>query len=242
MPNRTLLLLGFGLLAGCAPVLKTQGPVLLVPGGRIVGAWAEFAGGFPLPAPPLFADAQGPRLYVAYPYAVEVYEEGMLVESYDLPGRPAFLHARPEPVAGLTNGVHLLDQGFRPYPAQDARKLGESLYWIDAKGQAWRGDALLDAGSYRQVVADPWGVFFLGEEAFSPDRPSFALPPYTKADFYQHLYLLNDEGVLALDKSGLILARKKGAFLDLAADASGVWLLDAEYRVVHLNHDLEAVP
>ena len=225
------------LLAACAPRPAGKAPVLLVPGGRVVGAWAELDGGFPLPGPPLLADRAGPRLYLAYPYELDVLEDGEPVATYDLPGVPRFLHARPEPVVGTPEGVFAPAGGFAPYPARDARRKDGRLFWTD--GDAHRDDERLFSGGFRQVVADRERVAFLGEEARFLDGARFPLPPFLKGELLENLYLLTEEGVLAYSPSGLELARVKGRFLDLAVDESGVYLLLPTGEVLALDLDLE---
>ena len=238
---RTRLLVAFALLlAGCAPRLAGPAPVILVPGGRIVGAWAELDGGFPLPAPPRLADRAGDRLYLAYPYELDVFQAGEPVASYDLPGEPRFLHARPEPVVGTTEGVFSPQGGFFPYPANDARRQAGTIYWTD--GHAHRDEERLFPGTYWQVVADRPRVAFLGKEAWFLDGTRFPLPPFRKAELLENLYLLTEEGILALSPSGLELARVEGRFLDLAVDPSGVYVLLANRQVRVFSKALEALP
>ncbi len=225
------------LLSACAPRPGERGPVLLVPGGRIVGAWAELEGGFPLPGPPILADWAGSRLYLAYPYELDVLEGGELVDSYDLPGIPRFLHARPEPVVGTPEGVFAPGLGFFPYPARDARRREGRIYWTD--GDAHEGEARLFAGGFRAVVADRERVAFLGKEARFLQGERFPIPPFLKAELFENLYLLTETGVVAYTPSGLLLAERKGRFSDLAVDARGVWLLTPSGRVLALDPYLE---
>jgi len=241
MARRTALFLLPLALAACAPQPRTGAEtVLLVPGGRIVGAWAELPeGAFPLPGPPLFADRAGGRLYLAYPYGLEVYQDGTLAASYPLPGVPTFLHARPGVVVGTTEGVFVPDRNLPPYPARDAR-WREALWWTD--GPAHRDDQTLDPGPFRRVVADRKRVAFLGREAYFPGGARFPLPPFRDAELWGSLYLLTDEEVVRYAVSGAVLDRRRGRYLDLAVDATGVWLLDPQGRPVHLDPDLREAP
>ena len=227
------------LLAGCAPRAAETGAVLLVPGGRIVGAWAELDGGFPLPAPPLFADYKDHRLYVAYPYELDVFEEGELSGIYDLPGLPRFLHARPGLVLGTDQGLFTEDAGILPYAAKDARRAQGQTYWLDLHGRPYRNETRLSEESFRSVVADGTQVAFLGQEAWVLEGERFSLPDYQKAALLEDLYLLTDDAVLRYDLHGFMLKSRRGRYRDLAVDQSGVWLLDAENRLVHLDFDLE---
>lgn len=225
------------LLSACAPRPSEPGPVLLVPGGRIVGAWAELEGGFPLPGPPILAGRAGSRLYLAYPYELDVLEGGELVERYDLPGVPRFLHARPEPVVGTPEGVFAPGMGFFPYPARDARRQGNRIYWTD--GNAYQDEERLFSGAFRAVVADRERVAFLGKEARFLNGERFPIPPFLKAELFEYLYLLTETGVVAYAPSGLRIGVREGRFSDLAVDASGVWLLLPTGRVLALDAELE---
>ncbi len=230
------------LLVGCAPRAADTPAVLLVPGGRIVGAWAELEGGFPLPAPPLFADRRGDRLYLAYPFELDVFEHGELSAVFDLPGVPRFLHARPGLALGTDAGLFTEDAGLLPYPAKDARFFRGQVYWLDPKGHPYRDETPLSQERFRAVVADQERLAFLGPEAWLPGGSRFTLPEYRKGELYEDLYLLTDAAVLRYSLSGLRLGERRGRYRDLAVDAGGVWLLDAENRLVRLDHDLEERP
>ncbi len=228
-------------LAACAPRQQAGSPrVLLVPGGRIVGSWAELPEGtFPLPGPPLFADRAGGALYLAYPYELQIYQHGELTASEALPGVPTFLHAFPEPVVGTTAGVYAPGRDLPPYPAQDAR-LNRSLWWTD--GAAHRNDRNLDPGPFRRVVADRDRVAFLGEEAYFPEEGRFAIPAFQDAELMGSLYLLTEGGVLRYAPSGLLLDQRPGRYRELAVGDGKVWLLDFENRVIRLDADLKEAP
>ncbi len=232
----------FLLLVACAPRPAASGPVLLVPGGRIVGAWAELDGGFPLPAPPLLADRRENRLYLAYPYELNVYEDGEPVASVDLPGIPRFLHARPAATAGGEEGLYAEGLGSFPYPAKDARVFEGAVYWLDAAGRPHRDQTSLEDAAFHAVVADQKRLAFLGEEAWVLGGERFPLPAFLKAELFGALYLLQENGVLAYSLGGLLLAERRGRFSDLAVDEHGVWLLAEDGRLVHLDHDLEVLP
>ncbi len=241
MPRLRLLFALALALSACAPRAgKSEAEVLLVPGGRIAGSWAEVAGeSFPLPGAPLFADRAGPRLYLAYPYELLVYRGGALEKSVPLPGVPTFLHARPAPAVGTTAGVVVPGRAVPPYPAVDAR-WQNGLWWTD--GKAHRDEVTLDPGPFRRVVADGERVAFLGQEADFPGGARFPLPAFEDAELWGGLYLLTEDGVVRYSPTGLPTDRRRGRYLDLAVDEKGVWLLDADRRVVHLDFELREVP
>jgi len=214
--------------------------VLLVPGGRIVGNWAELPeGAFPLPGPPLFADRAEGVLYLAYPYELLTYQNGELVASETLPGVPTFLHALPRPVVGTTAGVYAPGRDLPPYPARDAR-LNQKLWWTD--GAAHQDGRFLDPGPFRRVVADRERVAFLGEEAYFPEGTRFKIPPFRGAGLMENLYLLTDRGVLRYAPNGLLIDQRTGRYRELAVGDGKVWLLDLENRVIQLDADLKEVP
>jgi len=238
---RLSLLLLLAVIAACAPRQEAATPVILVPGGKVVGAWVELAGdAYPLPGPPLFADAAGDLLYLAYPYELVTMRGGEVEKTYPLPGYPRFLHARPEPVVGTERGVYLPEEDLLlSYPARDARRRAGELFWTD--GDAWREGERLRRGDFRQVSASERGVAFTDDLAYFPHGGEFPLPSHKKAELGRYLYLLTEEGVLALDEAGSVVAEKRGRFLDLVAEEERVWLLGEDGEVIALGAWLEAL-
>ncbi len=231
-----------GFLAACAPTASQPTPnVILIPGGTIRGRWVEWgASRFPLPAPPLLADASGDALYVAYADELLYFRDGTFVESFPLPTPPRFLHAFPEVVVGLANELFVPRAQKRfSYPARDAR-VRKGVWWTD--GDAWYGDRKLARGRFRTVVADDTRVAFLGEEALFPGIGRFAIPRFRAAALASNLYLLTDEGLVAYTPTGLRVARRPGAYLAIAARAGEVWVLDRQGELIHLNPYLEETP
>jgi|AMFO01.1.fsa_nt_gi hypothetical protein len=228
-------------LGACAPTTGSVAPkTLLVPGGTIAGRWANLESQtFPLPSPPRFADTDGNTLYAAYGYELLVFRDGALWQSLPLPSPPRFLHARPQPVVGVREGVYLPGKGLFPYPALDARLKG-ALWWTD--GDAWREGDRLASGPFRLVVADDERVAFLGGEAFFPGLSRFPLPKFRAAELYQNLYLLTDQGVLAFSPGGVLLGKHPGIYDALAVDGRGVWLLQNQGGLLRLSLDLEEAP
>lgn len=159
------------LLAACVP-LAAQPPLLPYPGGFARGGLLEgrFAGA--LPGTPLFLDANEEALYAAYPYQLWVLRERG-AESLPLPGLPRFLRASPKVAVGLGEAVWT-EAGLFPYPAQDAA-YGEALYWV-GKGGLYRESALLQEGTFTQVVLWERRPVALGQGAYFPEGLHVPLP------------------------------------------------------------------
>lgn len=247
MPSRSRpLLLLLALLAGCAPrsAGTAETPVALVfPGGVVEGRWVETpAGGFALPAPPLDVDAGGAGLEVLYPYAWQRYREGELIESHDLPARARTLHARPEPIVLLEDGVYTAPGGWRAYPAADAVRTDRGVYWVNEEGLWLERERLLE-GAFERVLALDGEVVALGRSRAIrwPGGYELDLPEdWFAADAAGDLYLLTPAGVHRYDPEGYELGFYAGDFRDLAASrTAGVWLLTQGREPVHLTLELE---
>jgi hypothetical protein len=238
---------GAFLIAACAPrsVDVAETPAALVfPGGVVQGRWVEAAGAsFPLPAPPLDVDAGDQGLEVLYPYVWQRYRDGALVERYDLPARARRLHARPEPVVLLEDGVYTPEAGWRAFRARDAVRTARGVFWI-GDGGLWRDRERLLDGEFERVLAVGDEVVALGRTRAVrwPGARELELPEgWTAADAAGDLYLLTPAGVYRYDLEGYELGFHAGAYRDLAVSASaGVWLLAPDGSPVHLTLELEA--
>lgn len=233
------------LLASCAPqaVQKSTEQTLVFPGGVVVGRWVNTsAGSFALPAAPLGVDANEGVLEVLYPYVWQRYRNGALLATYDLPAPARAVRARPEPVVLLKDGLFTLEAGRMGYPAVDAVRTNQGIFWVNEKG-LWRGQERLLDGDFMRVLAVGGKVLALRRSRAQrwPEGYEWELPDgWFAADAAEDLYLLTPDGVHRYDLEGYELGFYAGAYTSLAVGPqAGVWLLAKDGTVVRLSLDLE---
>ncbi|HGY10354.1 MAG TPA: hypothetical protein ENK37_09960 [Oceanithermus profundus] len=242
---RSWLVLTLLLLGACAPlpsVQETSADRLVFPGGWVEGRWVHGEVSFPLPAPPLDVDAVEDRIEVLFPYVWQSYRDGELTERHDLPAPARALRARPQPLVLLEDGVFTPEGGRRGYPARDAVRTRDGVYWIDDEGLWFERERLADGRFERVLAAGDEVVALARDHALRwPGERTLELPAeWFAADAAGDLYLLSPDGVHRLDLEGYELGFYPGAFEDLAASSdAGVWLLDEGGGVRHLDLRLE---
>ncbi len=242
---RNGLVLVWLLLAACAPVpteQETGAARLVFPGGWLEGRWVRGEVSFALPAAPIDVDAAGNRIEVLFPYVWQSYRDGELAGRHDLPAPARALRARPLPLALLEDGVFTPGGGLRGYPARDAVRTRDGVYWIDGEGLWFERERLADGRFERVLAAGDEVVALARDHALRwPGERTLELPAeWFAADAAGDLYLLTPDGVHRFDLEGYELGFHPGAFEDLAASPdAGVWLLDEGGGVRRLDLRLE---
>ena len=241
--KRYLLLLA---LSGCMPQQAAQPSEGVVPklveGGVLEGRIYRASDlQIALPSAPSALARNGATLWVAYPFQLLRYQDGVLQASLPLPGRPQFMHAKPGLVMGIDNRLYIPSRGSLPYEAKDALNTQAGVLWIDSK-TFYLERRVITEGSYSFIAGNEKLAYAFGRETVRfPDLLRIPLPALAKAAVVlDDLYILSDGGIYRLTLEGLQQGFRPGKFEGLESDGSRLYTLESG-RLVQMNLNLDVV-